>query len=775
MTRNILSFLLCFFYLLPVFSQDKNTLCIHIKGLEEGKAIPYSTVVYMTSAVSHIVKADNFGKACFDITDSKELRVKVTSLGYQSVDTLLKSYNKQEITILMHKLYTGIDAINIWSMPSKSEIAIRRSLTKREMTLHSNKSLGGIIQNVTGVTNLSTGSTIMKPMIHGLHSQRLAIINNGIRHMSQEWGAEHAPEIDVSGIENISIEKGAVGLRYGGDALAGTIILHPPALVYFDEYKKLKTLLHYGSNGHSYKTMLQYTSNLGSDKNLAYQIQGSYGKNGNLKTADYYLDNTGTKEKGLNFRLGFNKGSYSLDFQTSHYHNEIGIYSGAHLGSIEELEARLQTGRPSDYGRFNYHIEAPRQDVSHHTYSVSYKRTNESQSTFEASYSLQQNSRKEFDRRRIESDLTPMADMALTTQNIELFYRTGPFQTALQASNQVNNNVAGTGTTPIIPNYDSYTFGLFGALRINTSRIKHEVGIRYDIKHLDVAGYKYEYDKTNEEGVVPHVFFEDRRYFHHLSAQWASEIYFSDNMKLKNQIGMNWRAPSVNELYTEGLHHGSGTYEIGRADLKSEAGIKWSSSLDFKSDLITIEFDPFVQFINRYIYADPDPDSIKMTIRGAFPIFRYRQKDALFYGLDLKVVGYITPYLEYHASISTVYAQEIKDKTFLPYIPPMRMKQGLSYSFGKEKAKSSYIQILHLYTSKQTRYQQQQDFVQPPPSHHIWNLNIYKNIPIKQNNLGLQVSVENLFNKSYKDYMNRLHYFQHELGRNISISIHSNF
>ncbi|MEQ8573521.1 MAG: TonB-dependent receptor, partial [Fulvivirga sp.] len=66
-------------------------------------------------------------------------------------------------------------------------------------------SLGSVLSSISGVSTLTTGSNVAKPIIHGLHSNRILIINNGIRHESQDWGQEHAPEIDASLIDEIEV------------------------------------------------------------------------------------------------------------------------------------------------------------------------------------------------------------------------------------------------------------------------------------------------------------------------------------------------------------------------------------------------------------------------------------------------------------------------------------------------------------------------------------------------------------------------------------------
>ena len=70
------------------------------------------------------------------------------------------------------------------------------SLSEQELDRSRGLSLGESLKSISGVTSLNTGNSIAKPVIHGLHSNRVLVLNNGVRQESQQWGSEHAPEVD---------------------------------------------------------------------------------------------------------------------------------------------------------------------------------------------------------------------------------------------------------------------------------------------------------------------------------------------------------------------------------------------------------------------------------------------------------------------------------------------------------------------------------------------------------------------------------------------------
>src|SRR5690606_14013925 len=131
-------------------------------------------------------------------------------------------------------------------------------------------------------------------------------------------------------------------------------------------------------------------------------------------------------------------------------------------------------------------IDAPKQKVLHDMSILNWQYALSEHREVEVTYSLQRNHRREFDLRRVERDDTPMADMVLTTQNMELLYRVAQTTVGMSGTLQVNNNVPGTGTTPIIPNFDNHTFGLFATHKLSWRNNVTEVGLRYDYKYFDV-------------------------------------------------------------------------------------------------------------------------------------------------------------------------------------------------------------------------------------------------------------------------------------------------
>ncbi|QNL47808.1 TonB-dependent receptor [Olivibacter sp. SDN3] len=678
--------------------------------------------------------------------------------------------------ILLH------DVEVIGHAPIAKSTAKVATLEAEQLEQSRGSTLAQALSKIAGVSMLTTGSTIAKPVINGMHSNRVLILNNGVRLEGQQWGTEHAPEIDPYVAKTLSVIKGAEGVRYGADALGG-IILATPAPLPIDRPISGELNLVGASNGQmgNFSGMLE--GNIKSLKGLAWRAQGSYKKAGNIKSPDYFINNTGVTESNFSAALGYNASWGKIDAYFSHFNTEIGIYQGSHIGTASDIYERIQVGRPIDDGSFTYTIENPRQKIIHDLAKLKLHKDFDNGASLDIQYAFQKNHRREYDIRLFESPTTPSLDLTLTTQTLDVSYdhlKKNHWRTIIGANGimQVNNNKPGTGTTPLIPNYDSYTLGVYGIERYIGNNYELEAGVRYDYKYFDAAGYRYDYQHPNPDGSLNHVLYTGNRNFNNVSGSLGAVWHINNQLSLRSNAGLAWRAPAANELFSDGVHHGAALYEIGDPDLKSEQGYKWVNSATYSSDKWHLNLDVYAQFVNNYIYATPDPDSVRQTIRGTFPVFIYEQKDARFWGIDFDGSYKILKALTYNMNVAIVRAKNSTDNIYLPYIPADRLEHNLRWDINLHNGSNwnaPYLQVGHRFVARQTRYEPNSDYAAPPPSYNLINLMAGVKYKLGGQTFSFHASVDNLTNKLYKDYMNRFRYYTHEMGRNITLRLQYNF
>ena len=716
-----------------------------------------------------------------DVKDENIYIFKRACRGSSSLSFYHKSYTKEKITLKLNqdttfvvplnRIAQQLDEVTVTATANDADSRSSVTLNKQQRTESQGKNLADVLSDIAGISVLKTGANNGKPVINGLFGNRLVLLNQGVRHESQQWGTDHAPEIDPFSAEEISIIKNADAVRFGPDALGGIVKLSA-APINSDKQALSNTSIILNSNG---RGILVNSKLEGTINKLSYRVGVTTSNHGNRESALYYLGNTGNKEINGNIYVGYQLGKNTINIYFSHFGNTLGVFQGAHIGSKEDILARIANGKPFEEYDFTYKIEAPKQRVTHQLGKVEYLYHLTGNSTIEAQYSVQRNHRREFDLRRVSENDVPMADIILNTQQLEIVYSRPLITAGISGSMQLNNNVPGTGSTPIIPNFENHGFGSFFSLKIPVKNAIIETGIRYDYKYFDAAGYRYNYQEVNQDGSIPQYLMTDRKEFHNISGITGISHRLNSVFTWKSNLGLAWRAPSANELYSDGIHHGTGTYEVGNRNLKSERGLKWVNSLLVQKGVINGNIDVFAQIIDNYIYSQPVPDSTRQTIRGTFPLFQYRQDRALFYGADLALTMEMKQNLHYGFNLAIVKAQNITKDEFLPNIPAARLQHSLAYHINT-KGTQNYIKIKHHFQAKQNRYEPNSDFAPPPPSYHLFDAILASSISLeKQRKAQIQVGVENIFNKAYKDYMDRFRYYAHALGRNVSIKINFTF
>jgi iron complex outermembrane receptor protein len=179
-------------------------------------------------------------------------------------------------------------------------------LTVEERSQRDGLSLGEMLKGLPGVQSLQTGSTVSKPIIHGLHSTRVVVLNQGVRQEGQNWGSEHAPEIDPFVSKRIQVIKGPAGLRYGGDAIGGIVIIAPEVLK--KDTLVGKTILNLANNGMggSLSSSIQKGNLLG----WSWNALGTFKYLGDRETPDYVLSNSGNREQNFTGGIRFAKEKY---------------------------------------------------------------------------------------------------------------------------------------------------------------------------------------------------------------------------------------------------------------------------------------------------------------------------------------------------------------------------------------------------------------------------------------------------------------------------------
>lgn len=692
--------------------------------------------------------------------------LKIQFLGHkeiqEKIDLASNSFNK---TFRMEEESFALSGVEIHGHRDAVQTTTAVTALYGEQLLESRgENLGESLKRVAGVTTFSTGNSIAKPVIHGLHSNRIMILNNGIRLEGQQWGAEHAPEIDPFLADEITVIKGAETVRFGPEAMGGVILVSPAEIPTKSESKTDLYVLG-ASNGRMGNISVTHQDGFKSIKGLGYRVQGSVKRAGNIQSPDYYQANTGLNEINFSGALGYTSPKLGAEIYYSFFNTELGILRDSHTGNLTDLQEIIANGRPFSNVGFTYDILNPKQKVAHHLGKIKSHYHINSNWKANLQYGFQLNQRQEFDRRRGDLNERASLDLELFTNTLDLFVdHTHPNEFSgtwgLNIIQQANSNIPGTGVTPLIPNYQMLNMGFYGIEKYSKGPLEIEGGIRFDFRDVSTARFV-----NNELEEV------DLNYSN-FTAFLGAYYQLSPSLTFSTNLGSAWRPPNINELFSQGLHHGAAAVEIGDQDLNSEKSLKWVNSLEFTSNKSTFELTAYANRISNYIYLNPTGDTF-VSLRGTFNVYEYLQANALFYGFDFSGSYEFTSNFNAYVKGSIIRAKNTDEDNFFPFIPSDRMDWGLSYKLGQEK-KTHKFTISNQLVARQNR-EPDFDLAPAPDAYALFNFGYLRQLPIGQNKLNLGLQVQNIFNTSYKEYMNRFRYFTDDIGRNILLKINYQF
>ncbi len=133
-------------------------------------------------------------------------------------------------------------------------------LNYRDLLENSSTNVIDAISKVPGVSAITDGPSISKPVIRGLGYNRVLTINDGVEQVDQPWFDEFGIEADPDAVNRFEILKGPASLAYGSDAISGVVNLIPERILPEGQIKG-DILLNYQSNNGLINTMAHLAGN----------------------------------------------------------------------------------------------------------------------------------------------------------------------------------------------------------------------------------------------------------------------------------------------------------------------------------------------------------------------------------------------------------------------------------------------------------------------------------------------------------------------------------
>ncbi|ADB37983.1 TonB-dependent receptor [Spirosoma linguale] len=644
------------------------------------------------------------------------------------------------------------------------------------------QSLGESLKALTGLYAIQSGPSISKPVIHGLYSNRIIILNNGIRQEDQQWGSEHAPQVDQFLASRLTVIKGAASIRYGSDAIGGVILVEPSAMPTRPGIQAEVNLVGATNGGMGVVSGLVEGA---FDKKLAglsWRLQGTLKRSGYVKTPNYYLENTSYQENNFSGDLHYDHKNFGVELFYSQFDTKVGLFTGAQVGSLADLYTAISRPEPLVQPVFSYALNRPYQAVQHDLFKGRAHLHLPKGGTLTATVSRQQNTRREYDFVSFSGITTPELYLKLVTHTADLVWEHAPIKTeAGGRAGQWSGSVGFNGITQgnvrqylfLIPNFRNYGAGLFAIERYAVGRLTLEGGLRYDYRWLRA----YFLDEVTKQ-----IYFTTHNW-QNANGSLGVAYQLRPDLTLTGNVSTAWRAPNVADLYSNGLHQSAVAYERGNPNLRPEQAVNSNLVLAYAGKRLSGEIGVYSNRIENYIYLKPDSVPI-VRQRGAFPSYTYNQVRATFRGVDATLTYKFTDQLAFTTKNSLLFAYNQTDHDYLVFIPANRSDNTLRYDWDRwGKLAKPYVSMTGLYVSRQNRSpsvttRQENgaviftgDFAAPPPAYFLLGAEVGFQTQLGKQPLSVILSGTNLANVAYRDYLNRFRYFADEPGRNIMLKV----
>ena len=574
------------------------------------------------------------------------------------------------------------------------------------------------LATIPGVSQVSTGASIGKPVIRGLSGNRVLVYSQGVRIENQQFGDEHGLGLNDAGVESVEVIKGPASLLYGSDALGGVLYFNPEKFANANTYKV-------NFSQKLFANTLGSNSSLGvktSTDNWKFLARGTMNTHSDYTTADgERVTNTRYQENDFKTGIGYSDASFSSVLRYN--------FNDLTLGIPEEGIAEQSQSKSVLY---------PKQAVSNHLVSLNSSLFFNT-SKLDLDLGFISNDRSEF-----EDSEVAVLKMKLNTFNYNAKYylpSSTKMQTILgvQGMHQTNVN---SGEEYLIPDAVTQDFGVFGTTNYEWGTNVIQAGLRFDTRNLTSEAQGI----LGEEGSFEAL----KKSYSSWNASLGYKTNLNDAFVFRFNLASGFRAPNLAELSSNGVHEGTNRYEVGNANLKTEQNFQTDLNLEYKTDHLEFFVNGFYNHITDFIYINPTGETIDDN-----EVFNYVQNNAALFGGEIGLHFHPHPldWLHLETSFETVTGKK-QNGDYLPLIPANNWNNTLRTEWkDTDWLKEGFATISLVSTFNQNKIS---GFETRTPGYSILNLGIGGTLHLGKTKMEVNLNGNNITDKKYTSHLSRL-------------------
>lgn len=638
-------------------------------------------------------------------------------------------------------------------------------------------SLGDSLAQLAGVNNIGTGNQTGKPVIRGLSGERVRILSDGVGVDHQQYGARHMPTVDPFLAERLEVVRGASSVLYGSSALGGAVNVLPPEIA-FDSPLAGETLARYYSNNAQWDTGIKAGGGTGDFGFDAALIRRSAE---NIETPDeptffppppsdpdqrdapaYTGELDYTDFEQLNGQLAAGWRSEALGTWTARYtrwddeHNFLlpppaGVKppsEGAEgIGQYIEND-QLQIAGDVRAGGIRWKPKLAWQNNRRRSNAAGTPRN----AGFDGAIDI------EFDQytARLAGEHGPAWGLDGGTIGIE-------YVTKAQVSR---------GTTQLAPGGNVDNVAVFAFEEKGFGPLLMQAGLRYDYR--EVQGQASETANPS-----PAVVNAETNEYSVVTGSLGGTLSLSEHVALAANASRGFRAPTLFELYVQGVHGGVAAFQQGNPDLDEETSLNTDLALRWASPTLRMSATVYRNVIDDYIYTRDTGASM-----NGLPVFTFDQGKAQLTGVELSVDKQVRPWLALNAAAEAVDGELRGSGDMLPMLPADNVRAGFELTPG------AWAGLRRPYLSMDVRYVAAKDAAPGEPFSQFdgapfgtASTDSYARIDlgggfaatVLDRVVNVDLAVTNLLDETYRDFLDTYKGYALSPGRDVRVTLRMPF
>lgn len=534
-------------------------------------------------------------------------------------------------------------------------------------------SLGKILSNEAGVNNLSTGSQAGKPVIRGMNGERIKVLSNGSATDFQTYGIRHISNTDPYLANSIEVIRGAQGVLYCSDALGGIVNILSPQLLYAKE----------GETKLQGEVMGEYHTN-NDERAGGFKLQSALGKvglnlsvvkrkSGNIHTPDSdtwqvgesagtlprfagELPYTNFESTAAQMALGYtdNWGKVALEHTYwQSFQNYLGHIATSPYNAVASAGQDLSNNETQFRGEFLMDEWIIKPTLSH--------TQNHRQAATNVAYELMNSNNIDLD---IEVD-------RLDTKLALVHPQIGIFEGELGVEGYEKEQSVEAGH--LVPDAHKSAKAIYLFEEANLGQWVGQWGVRYDTKKVDPSDH-------------------NAKEFSAFGGSLGATYKFTTEWNLALNLSRGFRAPSIFELYADGVHGGVQAYQAGNENLDEEISSGGDLSLRYKSEKTKASLTFYRTYIKNYIYlantgyyrnSSGTSRSNTKTQTTPLPEMTNQQTSAQMQGVEFSLETYLREATRLKSTLELIDGRDEDNNHDLTILPANNLTLALYHDIGK--------------------------------------------------------------------------------------------